>query len=109
MSSLAEVFTYVEQHGIDLHVEGQQLILDGPKGSISPKLAEKAKQHKQEIIKKLSERWNPELASEGYQWCFDCVHWNGKCTTYENPYHAVEKCPQAPRKCQWYELKAKSN
>ena len=29
MSSLGEIFAYVEQHGIDLHVEGQQLIQSG--------------------------------------------------------------------------------
>ena len=50
-----------------------------------------------------TERWNPELASEGYVWCLDCQHFNGvNCNHTDNPFHTVTKCPQAPRKCQWF-------
>jgi len=48
-------------------------------------------------------RWNPELALEGYVWCLDCQHFNGvNCNHTDNPFHTVTKCPQAPRKCQWF-------
>jgi len=50
------------------------------------------------------ERWNPELASEGYVWCLDCQHFNEvNCDHTDNPFHTIIKCSQAPRKCQWYE------
>ena len=50
------------------------------------------------------ERWDPELATEGYVWCLDCQHFNGvNCDHTDNPFHTVNKWPQAPRKCQWYE------
>jgi len=49
------------------------------------------------------ERWNPELTSEGYVWCLECQHFNGaNCNHTDNPFHTVSKCPQAPRKCQWF-------
>ena len=58
-------------------------------------------------IAKGVERWDPELAVEGYVWCLDCQHFNGvNCDHTDNPFHTVNKCPQAPRKCQWYEVKA---
>ena len=51
-----------------------------------------------------SDRWDPELATEGYVWCLDCQHFNGvNCNHTDNPFHTVTKCPKAPRKCQWYE------
>ena len=51
------------------------------------------------------ERWNPELASEGYVWCLDCQHFNGvNCNHTGNPFHTVEKQPLVPRKCQWFEI-----
>ena len=57
-----------------------------------------------ENIAKRVERWNPELASEGYVWCLDCQHFNGvNCNHIDNPFHTVEKQPLAPRKCQWFE------
>jgi len=63
------------------------------------------KEHKTEIIKTLSERWNSEYAQQGYVWCFDCKYFdNVNCNHDENPFRTVTKCPQAPRKCQWYEV-----
>jgi len=53
-----------------------------------------------------TDRWNPELAVEGYVWCLDCQHFNGvNCGHTDNPFHTVTKCPQAPRVCQWFEEK----
>ena len=53
---------------------------------------------------KTVDRWNPELASEGYVWCLDCQHFNGvNCNHIDNPFHTVEKQPLVPRKCQWFE------
>jgi len=49
------------------------------------------------------ERWNPELASEGYVWCQDCRLFNGfNCNSNDNPFKTVEKQPAVPRKCQWF-------
>lgn len=49
-------------------------------------------------------RWNPELAKDGYVWCFDCKFWDNKsCAHPDNPFRS--QCPQAPRKCHWYERK----
>ena len=51
----------------------------------------------------IDDRWDPEFASEGYVWCLDCQHFNGvNCDHTDNPFHTVTKCPQAPRKCQWF-------
>ncbi len=51
------------------------------------------------------ERWNPELAAQGYVWCLDCQHFDSvKCNHADNPFHTIEKQPLAPRKCQWYEI-----
>jgi len=47
------------------------------------------------------DRWNPELAAQGYHWCYDCRYFNQTCTHPDNPFR--KQCPQAPRKCQWYE------
>ena len=53
-------------------------------------------------IAKGVERWNPELASEGYVWCLDCQHWGGTaCTHTDNPFRNQQ--PLTPRKCRWYE------
>jgi len=63
-----------------------------------------AKQHKPAIIESLKERWNPEYAQQGYVWCFDCQHFDSvNCNHTDNPFNTVTKCPQVPRKCQWYE------
>ena len=54
---------------------------------------------------KTVDRWNPELADEGYVWCLDCKHFdNVNCHHTDNPFHTIEKQPLAPRKCQWYEI-----
>jgi len=47
------------------------------------------------------DRWNPELAAQGYHWCYDCRYFDQTCTHPDNPFR--KQCPQAPRKCQWYE------
>jgi len=50
-----------------------------------------------------SERWDPELADEGYVWCQDCQFFNGfNCDSNDNPFMTVEKQPAVARKCQWY-------
>jgi len=53
-----------------------------------------------------SDRWSPEFAAKGYVWCHDCKYFNNvSCNHADNPFNTVSKCPQAPRKCQWYEGK----
>lgn len=48
-----------------------------------------------------SERWNPDLAAEGYIWCYDCQYCDKQSCTYpDNPFR--KQCAQAPRKCRWY-------
>ena len=47
------------------------------------------------------DRWNPELAAQDYHWCYDCRYFDQTCTHPDNPFR--KQCPQAPRKCQWYE------
>lgn len=57
-------------------------------------------------IAKGVERWSPEFAAKGYVWCFDCQYFDGtNCNHKDNPFRTVQKCPQAPRKCQWYEIR----
>jgi len=103
MNTAQEIISYAGTHDINLIIRGDQLVIDAPKESLTNKFIDTAKEHKPEIIKALMERWNPELSAEGYQWCFDCKNWNGKsCTSKDNPYAEVEKCPQAARICKWY-------
>ena len=55
-------------------------------------------------VAQVAERWNPELATQGYVWCLDCQHFDSvNCNHTDNPFHTVEKQPLAPRKCQWFE------
>ncbi len=49
----------------------------------------------------VGQRWNPEMASQGYVWCLDCKNFNEACTHPDNPFRKQQ--PLAPRKCQWYE------
>ena len=56
-------------------------------------------------VAQVTERWSPELAAEGYVWCFYCQHFDSvNCNHSGNPFYTVNKCPQVPRKCQWYEF-----
>ena len=106
MSAAQKFITDAALHNIELSVIENQLIMDGVKAEVKDKFLSKAKEHKPEIIKALKERWNPELSAKGYQWCFDCKNWSGQsCTSKDNPYAEVEKCPQAARICKWYEVK----
>jgi len=102
MNAAQKFIAYAESHDIELTVIEGHLIMDGVKDEIKDKILTTAKEHKQEIITAL-ERWNPELSAKGYQWCFDCKNWSGQsCTSQDNPYAEVEKCPQAARICKWY-------
>ncbi len=111
MNVAQKFIAYAASHDIELTVNEDQLIMDGVRDEIKDKLLTTAKAHKQEIITALSqERWDPELVAEGYQWCFDCKNWNGQsCTSQDNPYAAVEKCPQVARICKWYLDKGVNN
>jgi len=105
MNTAADIFSYAQTHDINLIAEDGQLKIDAPETALTDEFLKTAKQHKAEILTALykSERWNPELASEGYVWCLDCQHFNGvNCNHTDNPFHTVTKCPQASRKCQWY-------
>lgn len=56
-----------------------------------------------ENIAKGVERWNPELAKEGYVWCLDCQYFNNvNCNHPDNPFRS--QGAQAPRKCHWYDI-----
>ena len=109
MNTAADILSYAQTHDINLVAENGLLKIDAPEKELTDEFLESAKQYKQEIIRALSERWNPELANEGYQWCYDCVHWNGQCTSQDNPYAAVEQQPQFPRICKWYLAKGVNN
>ena len=105
MNSATEILSYASKHKINIAVDGDQIKFEAIEGEITDEFLESAIKHKTEILTTLSEpkRWNPELASEGYVWCLDCKHFNGvNCNPSENPFRTVTKCPQAPRKCQWY-------
>jgi len=105
MNTAADIFSYAQTHDINLIAEDGQLKIDAPETALTDEFLESAKQHKSEILKVLTreDRWNPELAAEGYVWCLDCQHFNGvNCNHTDNPFHTVTKCPQAPRKCQWF-------
>ena len=102
---VAEALTQFESLGINITVKDQKLVIIGP-APLTDEQRICLRTHKSSILEVLlrPERWDPELASEGYVWCLDCQHFNGvNCNHSENPFRTVTKCPQAPRKCQWYE------
>jgi hypothetical protein len=74
------------------------------KSSLMPVMAVQNQGHLERKTEKPSdERWNPELASQGYVWCLDCKHFDSvNCNHTDNPFHTIEKQPLAPRKCQWF-------
>ena len=103
MNSAAAILTYAKAHNISLVAENELLKINAPETALTDDFLSSAKQYKDEIIKSLSERWNPELTSDGYVWCLDCQHFNGvNCNHTDNPFHTVEKQPLAPRRCQWF-------
>jgi hypothetical protein len=105
MITTTNIFSYAQSHDINLIAKDGQLKIDAPETALTDEFLESAMQYKSEILAVLTkeERWNPELAVEGYVWCVDCQHFNGvDCDHIDNPFHTVTKCPQAPRKCQWY-------
>lgn len=109
MISATEILDYASKHKIDIVVDGENIKLEAIEGKITDEFLESAKQHKKEILEALTkgDRWDPELAAEGYVWCLDCQYFNSvNCNHTDNPFHTVTKCPQAPSKCQWYEVKA---
>ena len=109
MTSAQDILAYAKLHDIYIYIKDGQLKINGTKATLTDKFMSAAKEHKLELIESLDNqpiRLNPELAASGYQWCYDCVHWNGQCTSQDNPYAAVEKQPQFPRICKWYEAKA---
>ena len=108
MNTAADIFSYAQTHDIKLIADEGQLKIDAPETALTDEFLESAKQHKFEILEALTkkDRWNPELAADGYVWCQDCQHFNGvNCDHTDNPFRTVTKCKQAPRKCQWYKSK----
>ena len=106
MNTAIDVLDYAKTHDISLVAEGEQLKIDAPEKALTDEFLESAKLHKSEILGVLTkeDRWDPELAAKGYVWCIDCKHFNdANCTHTDNPFRTVTKCPQAPRKCHWYE------
>jgi len=107
MNTAADIFSYAQTHDINLNAEDGQLKIDAPETALTDEFLESAKQHKSEILKVLTreDRWNPELASEGYVWCLDCQHFNNvNCNHPDNPFRTVEKQPPVARKCQWFQI-----
>ena len=107
MNTAADIFSYAQTHDINLTAEDGQLKIDAPETALTDEFLVSAKQHKSEILEVLTkaDRWNPELASEGYVWCLDCQHWGGTaCTHTDNPFRNQQ--PLTPRKCRWFEYKS---
>lgn len=110
MNTAADILSYAQIHNINMVAEGGQLKIDAPEIALTDEFLKSAKAHKTEIMTALSqERWNQEMAAQGYTWCFDCRNWNGQCTSKGNPFAKVEKCPQAARICKWYLDKGADN
>ena len=106
MNSTQDILRYAQTHHIRLYANGGQVKIIAPKEVLTDDFLTSTKIHKFEILKVLSqlERWNPEYVQQGYVWCLDCQHFNGvNCNHTDNPFRTITKCPQAPRKCQWYE------
>jgi len=109
MSALSVLY----EHGLTVQlIDGGRLYVT-PRDRLTDDLRGFIREHKPEIVAALQpgDRWNPELAAEGYVWCLDCRYWAGGgvdhpdagpgCTHPDNPY--PDKQPLAPRYCQWYE------
>jgi len=108
VNTARDIINYAETHNIQLSSRDGQLVLNAQKEVLTDAFLESTKQHKFEILEALTkkDRWNPELAADGYVWCQDCQHFNGvNCDHTDNPFRTVTKCKQAPRKCQWYKSK----
>jgi len=107
LNTTQDILNYAKLHNIHLNQKDGQLKIDGSKVAITSEFISAAKEHKSDLLTALNNqqvRLNPEMESKGYQWCFDCTHWNGQCSSKENPYAATEKHPEYPRKCKWYEV-----
>jgi len=104
MNTARDILTYAKQHDIRLIAENGGLVMDAPEEALTADFVKTVKKHKAEILSVITERWNPELAEQGYVWCLDCKHFdNMNCNHTDNPFHTVTKCSEAPRKCQWFE------
>ena len=103
---VAKALTQFGSLGINVAVKGQKLVVIGPE-PLTDEQRTYLRIHRTSILEVLlrPERWDPELAAKGYVWCIDCKYFNSaSCTHTENPFNTVTKCPQAPRKCHWYEV-----
>jgi len=102
MNTAQDILSYAQTHDINLVAEDGQIKIDAPKAALTDEFLESAKAHKTEIITALSQdRWNPELAAQGYVWCYDCQYWDKQaCSHPDNTFR--KQCAQAPRKCHWY-------
>ena len=104
---VAKALTQFGSLGINIAVKGKKLLVTGPE-PLTDEQRTYLRIHRTSILEVLlrPERWDPELASDGYVWCLDCQHFNGvNCDHTDNPFRTVTKCPQVPRKCQWFEVK----
>ena len=110
MNTAQDILAYAQQHKIHLAANNGKLILEAPDGVLTDEFLESAKQHKTEILNVITERWDPELAADGFVWCMDCQHFNGvNCNHTDNQFHTVAKQPLAPRICHWFEEKDLAN
>ena len=101
--NVAEALTQFESLGINITVKGQKLVVIGS-APLTDEQRTYLRTHRTSILEVLlrPERWDPELASDGYVWCLGCQHLDEVCTHPENPFR--QQCIQAPRKCHWYEV-----
>ena len=64
MSAAAELIETLAQQGVNLRVDGEQLIVSAPKGSVPPEAMEALKQQKAEVMAELATIPNVEARHE---------------------------------------------
>jgi len=105
MSTAQDILNYARSNDIQLATKDGQLVINAPKTAFIDEFLISAKQHKVELLEILttsSKRWNPELSTIGYVWCFDCIYWNDACSHPKNYFR--KQCGHVPRKCHWFEV-----
>ncbi len=65
--TVAEIVTYLEQHGVRVRLAGSELEIDAPEGSLTPALVERIRARKTELLAFLAS------AAERYDWKADCA------------------------------------
>jgi len=74
MNTAQEIISYAGIHGINLVAKDDQLVIDAPKESLTDEFLDTAKEHKQEILKELSEK---ELIQQAFREGKSIRWWSG--------------------------------